>query len=183
VRPREAASEDAIFVVYDEVSGTPSRELAVTDLHDASQATIAVPPDVPGWFVRLDDHGAGEKAASPVITFDHVMRLQTYQPLPIDPAAPCGPPASVARHYALDIRTALPWASVVESEEEEPEEIVASGLPPGLKFGFPGRWHEACAGCTSRPFGILGGETFDTGYAGDPVRTSWRKLLPPPDSR
>jgi hypothetical protein len=31
--------------------------------------------------------------------------------------------------------------------------------------------------------GILGGETFDTGYAGDPVRTSWRKLLPPPDSR
>jgi len=183
VRPREAASEDAIFVVYDEVSGTPSRELAVTDLHDASQATIAVPPDVPGWFVRLDDHGAGEKAASPVITFDHVMRLQTYQPLPIDPAAPCGPPASVARHYALDIRTALPWASVVESEEEEPEEIVASGLPPGLKFGFPGRWHEACAGCTSRPFGILGGETFVTGYAGDPVRTSWRKLLPPPDSR
>ena len=59
---------------------------------------------------------------------------------------------------------------------------MTSGLPPGLRFGFPGRWDEACAGCNPRPFGILGGETFDTGYAGDPVRTSWRKLVPPPAS-
>ncbi len=181
-RPREAGAEDAVFVVYDEISGMPVRELAAADLHDATQAGDGIPPEAPGWFYRIDAHGDGEKVAGPTVTFDHVLRFQTYQPLPADPAAPCGPPPSVARHYALDIRTALPYATAVESEEEEPEEIASSGLPPGLRFGFPGRWDEACAGCKPRPFGILGGETFDTGYAGDPVRTSWRKLVPPPDS-
>jgi len=63
-----------------------------------------------------------------------------------------------------------------------PEEIAASGLPTGTRFAFPGRWADACEGCRPRPFGIIGGETFDPGYAGDPVRTSWRKLPPPPVS-
>jgi hypothetical protein len=182
MRPRDAAVEDAVFVVYDEIAGLPAAELAEADLHDASQAGDGIPPDAPGWFVRLDGHGPGEKAAGPTVTFDHVVRFQTYQPLPPDPAAPCGPPRSVARRYALDIRTARPVSTAVDSEEDEPEEIEASGLPPGLRFGFPGRWDDPCAGCRPRPFGILGGETFDAGYAGDPVRTSWRKRVPPPAS-
>jgi type IV pilus assembly protein PilY1 len=182
MRPRDLTAEDALFVVYDVISGTPAEELAEADLHDASLAGTGIPPDAPGWFVRLDAHGAGEKASSTIVTFNHTLRFQSYQPQPPDPAAPCGPPASVARRYAIDIRTALPVSTAVESQEDEPEEIEASGLPPGLKFGFPGRWDEACNGCKPRPFGILGGETFDTGYAGDPVRTSWRKRVPPPAS-
>lgn len=182
MRPRDATAQDAIFVVYDELAKTPVAEVEVDDLYDATHTEAGIPPDAPGWFVRLDAHGDAERVAGPLVTFDHVLRFQTYQPLAVDPAAPCGPPPSAARHYALDIRTALPRATAVESEEEEPEEIVTSGLPPGLRFGFPGRWDEACAGCRPRPFGILGGDTFDTGYAGDPVRTSWRKLVPPPAS-
>ena len=182
MRPRDAAVEDALFVVHDEIAGPPARDLEGADLVDATHVPDGLPPDAPGWIFRLDAHGAGEKIAGPTVTFDHVLRFQTYQPLPDDPAAPCGPPRSVSRHHALDIRTARPYATAVESEDEEPEEIEASGLPPGLRFGFPGRWDEACEGCKPRPFGILGGETFDTGYSGDPVRTSWRKLVLPPDS-
>ena len=182
MRPRDSTIEDALFVIYDTISGAPTRELAQTDLYDATQPNDGIPPDAPGWFVRLDSHGAGEKIAGPIVTFDHALGFQTYQPLPPDPAAPCGPPPSVARRYAIDIRTALPVSTAVESEEDEPEEIETSGLPPGQRFGFPGRWEEACVGCKPRPFGILGGETFDTGYSGDPVRTSWRKRVPPPAS-
>ena len=182
MRPRHATVQDAVFVIYDEIAGSSVPELEVDDLYDATHTEAGIPPDAPGWFVRLDAHGDGERVAGPLVTFDHILRYQTYQPLAVDPAAPCGPPPSAARHHALDIRTALPRATAVVSEEEEPEEIATSGLPPGLGFGFPGRWDEACAGCKPRPFGILGGETFDTGYAGDPVRTSWRKLVPPPAS-
>ncbi len=106
MRPRDTDVDDAVFVVYDEIAGTPARELAVADLHDAAQADDGIPPDAPGWFLRLDAHGAGEKVAGPSVTFDHALRFETYQPLPPDPAAPCGPPRSVARRYALDIRTA-----------------------------------------------------------------------------
>jgi type IV pilus assembly protein PilY1 len=179
MRPRDAAPEDALHVIYDVVTGTAGRDLAIVDLHDVTGTSEGVPPGAPGWILRLVAHGAGEKVAGPVSTFDHVLRFQTYQPLPDDPAAPCGPPRSVARRYAIDIRTAAPRATAVDSPEDEPEEIPASGLPPGLRFGFPGRWEDGCAGCTPRPFAILGGETFDTAYANDPVRTSWRKLVPP----
>jgi hypothetical protein len=182
MRPRDTTAADRLFVIHDELTDAAAPELAEADLYDATDSRDGVPPDAPGWFVRLDAHGAGEKMATPAVTFDHALRFQTYQPLPPDAAAPCGPPQSVARRYALDIRTALPRATAVDSEEEEPDEIAATGLPPGLQFGFPGRWDDACAGCRPRPFGILGGETFDTGYAGDPVRTSWRKLVPPPAS-
>jgi type IV pilus assembly protein PilY1 len=179
MRPRDDAPVDALHVVYDSFADVPSRDLAMTDLHDATGSREAIPPDAPGWFLRLEGHGAGEKVAGPTATFDHALRFQTYQPLPPDPAAPCGPPRSVARRYTVDIRTAAPRTTVAGPEEELTEEVPASGLPPGLRFGFPGRWDEACAGCRPRPFGIQGGVTFDTGYAGDPVRTSWRKLVPP----
>ena len=116
------------------------------------------------------------------MTFDYVLRFQTYEPLSPDAAAPCGPPRAAVRRYALDLRTALPRNTAAESEEDDPEEVTASGLPPQLRFGFDARWQEPCAGCRPRPFGIAGGETFDPGYAGDPVRTSWRKLAPLPAS-
>jgi hypothetical protein len=88
----------------------------------------------------------------------------------------------MARRYALDLRTALPRNTAAESDDDEPEEVAVSGLPPALRFGFDTRWQETCDGCRPRAFGIAGGATFDTGYAGDPVRTSWRKLAPPPAS-
>jgi Tfp pilus tip-associated adhesin PilY1 len=179
-RPRDATIEDRLYVIFDDAAGGPAPELTDADLHDVTDAAGGLPPDAPGWFLRLDAHGAGEKVVGPTATFDHVLRFQTYQPLPPDEAAPCGPPRSVARRYAIDLRTARPYATAVEWEDEEPEEIPAAGLPPGLRFGFPGRWEDACEGCRPRPFGIHGGETFDPGYAGDPVRTSWRKLAPPP---
>ena len=179
MRPRAGSPEDALHVVYDVLDGAPIRELSLEDLHDVTVSSAGIPPDAPGWTLRLSEHGRGEKVVGPTSTFDHVLRFQTYQPLPDDPAAPCGPPRSVARGYALDIRTARPYSTAVASEDDEPEEIPATGLPPELRFGFPGRWDDACPECRPRPFGMLGGETFDTGYAGDPVRTSWRKLVPP----
>ena len=170
------------LVVFDEIRGRPARSLEcrsprchARDGRIASGCTGLVRPARRPW------HGRKGRRLRPSLSIT-CCGSRPISRCAADPAAPCGPPRSVARHYALDIRTALPHATAVESEDEEPEEIVASGLPPGLRFGFPGRWDEACDGCTPRPFGILGGETFDPGYAGDPVRTSWRKLVPPPDS-
>jgi hypothetical protein len=56
-------------------------------------------------------------------------------------------------------------------------------LPPPLRFAFPGPWDGACADCRAKPFGIVGTEMFDAGFANDPVKTSWRRLLEEPDSR
>jgi type IV pilus assembly protein PilY1 len=180
-RPRDATVVDRAYVIFDSPTGAAPPEVDDDDLFDATDAAGGLPPDARGWFARLDSHGAGEKVIGSTVTFDHVLRFQTWQPLPPDAASPCGPPRSVARRYALDVRTALPVNTAVESEDDEPEEIAASGLPPPLRFGFPGRW-EDCEGCRPRPFGIAGGTTFDPGYSGDPVRTSWRKLVPPPVS-
>ena len=171
-----------MYVVFDRALPGIARELTDADLYDASAAKDAMPRTRPAGTSGSILHGAGEKVAGPTVTFDHALRFTTYQPLPADEAAPCGPPRSVARMYALDVRTALPRATAVESEDDEPEEIPASGLPTGARFAFPGRWADTCEGCRPRPFGIIGGETFDPGYAGDPVRTSWRKLTPPPVS-
>jgi type IV pilus assembly protein PilY1 len=175
-RPRDANRVDRVYVVFDDEA---AGELAEDELFDATDARDAMPPDAPGWFVRLE---AGEKVVGSPVTFDHVLRLQTYQPLPVDPAEPCGPPRGASRLHAVDVRTALPRTTASESEEDVSDETVASGLPAGLRFGFPGRWEDGCEGCRPRPFGIVGGETFDPGYAGDPVRTSWRKRAPPPAS-
>jgi len=181
-RPRDASLVDRVYVLFDTVAGAAPTEADEDDLVDATDAAEALPPDARGWFLRLEAHGAGEKVIGPTVTFDYVLRFQTYEPLPPDAAAPCGPPRAAVRRYALDLRTALPRNTAAESEEDDPEEVTASGLPPQLRFGFDARWQEPCAGCRPRPFGIAGGETFDPGYAGDPVRTSWRKLAPLPAS-
>jgi hypothetical protein len=179
-RPRDASVVDRVYVVFDALAGEAAAEIEEDDLFDATDAPGALPADARGWFARLESHGAGEKVIGSTVTFDHRLHFQTYQPLPPDAASPCGPPRAVSRRYALDVRTALPANTVEESEEDEPEELAATGLPPALRFGFDVRWEEACDGCRPRPFGIAGGETFDSGYSGDPVRTSWRKLVPPP---
>ncbi len=181
-RPRDTSLVDRLYVVFDALSGAAAAEVEESDLFDATEAAAALPPDALGWFARLEAHGAGEKVIGPAVTFGHVLHFQTYQPLPPDPDAPCGPPRAVARHYALELRTALPRNTAADSEDDEPEEVVISGLPPSLRFGFDTRWQETCDGCIPRPFGMTGGATFDPGYAGDPVRTSWRKLVPPPAS-
>jgi type IV pilus assembly protein PilY1 len=181
-RPREATMEDRLYVIWDRPGANVPSEMTDADLYDATGADAPSPADAPGWLYRLANHGSGEKVVGPAVTFDHVLRFQTYQPLPPGDDAPCGPPRSTARRYALDIRTALPRASAVESEEDKPDEFPDSGVPVGIRFGFPGPWNGSCEGCRPRAFGILGGDTFDPGYAGDPVRTSWRKLTPPPAS-
>ena len=178
-RPRDTTVVDRIYTIFDrEAAGV----LAESDLHDATEADGAMPATASGWFVRLEAHGHGEKIIGPSVTFDHTLRFQTYEPVDNDDTEPCGPPRALLRMYALDVRSGLPHATAVESDEDDAEEIAGSGLPVGLSFGFPDRWEETCPGCKPRPFGVIAGETFDTGYAGDPVKTSWRKLAPPPAS-
>lgn len=182
-RPRDTAVVDRISVVFDRAFAGNSSVLAESELHDATASTAAMPASAPGWFQRLERHGPGEKIIGPVVTFDHVLRFQTYQPLAEGDSTPCGPPRARRRLYALDLRTGVARASSVEFEADDPEEPAGSGLPVALRFGFPGRADAACTDCRTRPFGIIGAETFDPGYAGDPVKTSWRKLAPPTDSR
>jgi type IV pilus assembly protein PilY1 len=181
-RPRDTTLVDRVAVVFDHGSAA-SRALTEADLFDATAGNAAMPVSSPGWFRRLDDHGPGEKVIGPGVTFDHVLRFQTYQPLAEEAGAPCGPPRARRRLQTLDIRTGLRHASAVEFEEDDTEEIAGTGLPVALRFGFPDRWDAACPGCQPRPFAIIGAETFDPGYSSDPVRTSWRRLAPPPDSR
>jgi len=181
-RPRDETIGDRVYVVFDRPDSAAPREVTASDLYDATDNPGGMPPGSAGWYVRLAAHGAGEKVVGPTVTFDHALRFQTYQPLAADDSTPCGPPRAATRRYALDVRTALPLEFAVESEEDDDIENEAAGLPVELKFGFPGRWEEACDGCKPRPFGFVGGETFDPGYSGGPVRTSWRKLVPPPAS-
>jgi hypothetical protein len=169
-------------VVFDRSDSAAPREVTASDLYDATDNPGGMPPGSAGWYVRFAAHGPGEKVVGPTVTFDHALRFQTYQPLAADDSTQCGPPRAATRGYALDVRTALPLEFAVESEEDDDIENEAARLPVELKFGFPGRWEEACDGCKPRPFGFVGGETFDPGYSGDPVRTSWRKLVPPPAS-
>ena len=178
-RPLDATIADRVYVLYEPESGG----VALTDamLHDATGATDGIPTDAPGWYLRLDGHGPGEKIIGSTVTFDRVLRFQTYQPLPPAADAPCGPPRAVHRLLAYDIRTALPRPESTVSEEDDPDDRPAAGLPSGLRFAFPGRYEGDCAGCRPRPVGFAGAFLFDPSYSGDPVRTSWRKL--PPDSR
>lgn len=178
-RPHDAATVDRVYVIFDRGR---AEELAEQDLHDATDRESAMPPTAPGWYLRLDRHGAGEKVAGSGLTFDHVLRFQTYQPLPQAADAPCGPPRAVHRRYARDIRTGLPAAHVERPDDSEEMEMEATGLPPALHYAFPRPVDAPCDGCRARPFALAGPQVFDPGYAGDPVRTSWRKLSLP-DSR
>jgi type IV pilus assembly protein PilY1 len=178
-RPRDTGVIDRVYVLFDRGQ---SDELLGPDLHDATDRGSAMPATAPGWYLRLDAHGSGEKVIGPSVTFDHVLRFQTYQPLPPQEDAPCGPPRATQRIYARDIRTGLPANAVDRPDDEEESEIEAPGLPADIRFVFPAPAATPCPGCRPRAFGLAGARTFDAGYAGDPVRTSWRKL-PPPDSR
>jgi type IV pilus assembly protein PilY1 len=181
-RPRDTTIIDRISVVFDREPVGGTRILTDADLFDATDGVAAMPASSPGWFRRLDHRGPGEKVIGAPVTFDHVLRFQTYQPQAVDGGAPCGPPRGLRRLHALDLRTGLRHASSVEFEDDDPEEISGSGLPVALRFGFPDRRDAGCPGCRPRPFAIIGAETFDAGYAGDPVRTSWRRLAVPPAS-
>jgi type IV pilus assembly protein PilY1 len=179
-RPLDRSIVDRVYTIFDRESIANGRPWTEADLHDAD-AGEAMLPTAPGWFRRLDGHGAGEKVIGPAVTFDHVLRFQTWEPLPPDALAPCGPVQARRRLYALNISNGASHAVAIEAPEEDFVEIPGSGLPVALRFGFPGA--AACPGCRPRAFGIIGAETFDAGYSGDPVRTSWRKLAPPTDSR
>ncbi|MGQ0428961.1 MAG: pilus assembly protein [Gammaproteobacteria bacterium] len=175
-RSKNAIVERA-YVVFDR--GTIA-EVTETDLHDATDRGTPIAASAPGWFLRLDAHGAGERVVGPSVTFDHMLRFQTWQPLPNSEAAPCGPPRAIRRLYTRDVQSGRPLNNVERPGEEELEEDMP-GLPVALRFGFPEWPARDCADCRARPFGIVGTQVFDAGYAGDPVRTSWRRL-PPADS-
>ncbi len=181
-RPQDTTVVDRIYTIFDFETARATDVLTESELHDVSATGTTMPATAAGWYARLESHGPGEKIIGPTVTFDHALRFQTYQPVPNADSEPCGPPRAVLRMYSLDVRSGLPHATAVDSEEDDAEEIAGSGLPIGVRFGFPDRWEETCPGCRPRPFGVIGGETFDTGYAGDPVKTSWRKLAPPPVS-
>jgi type IV pilus assembly protein PilY1 len=179
-RPLDTNIVDRIYTIFDRESIAGSRPWTEADLHDAD-AGEPMPPTTPGWFRRLDGHGPGEKVIGPAVTFDHVLRFQTWEPLPPDAQAPCGPVQARRRLYALNVSNGASHAVAIEAPEEDFVEVPGSGLPVALRFGFPGA--ATCPGCQPRAFGIIGAETFDAGYSGDPVRTSWRKLAPLTDSR
>jgi type IV pilus assembly protein PilY1 len=176
-RPLDRSIVDRMYTIFDT---DDTRVLTEADLHDAD-AGEAMPPTAPGWFRRMDRHGAGEKVIGPAVTFDHVLRFQTWQPLPLDAMAPCGPLQARRRLYALNVSNGASHAVAIESPEEDFVDIPGSGLPVALRFGFAAA--DACPDCRPRAFGIIGAEIFDAGYAGDPVRTSWRKLAIPTDLR
>ncbi len=180
-RPLDAGIVDRIYTIFDRGSASDARNLTDADLHEAELGGAPMPASAPGWYRRLDRHGAGEKVIGPATTFDHVLRIQTWQSLGPDAMSPCGPAQAIRRLYAIDIRNGVSHSVATESADDEAIEMAGDGLPVALRFGFPGA-AAACPGCRPRAFGIVAGETFDAGYAGDPVRTSWRKLALPPDS-
>jgi type IV pilus assembly protein PilY1 len=180
-RPRDASTTDRIYSIRDrEPAGSTLLE---TDLHDATDGLEAMPAGAPGWFVRLDAHGPGEKVIGSSLTFDHRLHFLTYQPQAAPASAVCGPPQAVRRLHALDVRTGLPSNRLNLPGDPDERELPGSGLPSALRFAFPGPWEGACTDCRARPFGLVGAETFDPGFANDPVKTSWRKLPIEPDSR
>ena len=179
-RPLDDLIVDRVYTIFDSPGDSAIGTLVDADLHDAGTAPDAMPTNARGWFRQLDSHGPGEKAIGPTVTFGGVLHLQTWRPLPIDPAAPCGPPRGTRNRYELDVSTGTTRGVV---RDEEAIELPGSGLPVALRFGFPGDAGIGCSGCRPRSFGVAAAAAFDAGYAADPIRTSWRKLAPPPASR
>ncbi len=179
-RPRDNRVVDRFYSIRDPEPGHGL--LQESDLHDATQGQEAMAVGAPGWFVRLDAHGAGEKVIGSSLTFDHRLHFLSYQPAVAPASAVCGPPQAVRRLYRLDVRTGLPASRVNPGRDRDERELPASGLPSALRFAFPGSWDQACPDCRARPVGLAGSEIFDAEFANDPVRTSWRKLPVEPDS-
>ena len=180
-RPRDTNVTDRIYSIRDRTTADTT-VLTDADLHDATLGAAPMPATAPGWFVRLDRHGAGEKMIGSSVTFDHRLYFTTYQPVPAPPSAICGPPPGIRRLHMLDVRTGLEAPRAELPEGSPRDEILGSGLPPALRFAFPRPWDGACADCRPRPFAIAGAELFDAGFGNDPVKTSWRKLPDAPAS-
>lgn len=178
-RPRDTRVTDRFYSIRDRDAAV----LREADLHDATDGTAPMPVSAPGWFVRLEQHGAGEKVVGSSVTFDYRLHLTTYQPVSATGAASCGPPAAVRRLRTLDVRSGLPVPISNVPGDPAEQELPGTGLPAQLRFAFPAPWDRACADCPARPFGLAGSELFDAGFANDPVKTSWRKLPNEPDSR
>ena len=66
-------------MVFDRALPGTVRELTDADLYDASAAEEDAPR--PGWYLRLDSHGAGEKVAARR-SLSTMRCFTTYQPLP-----------------------------------------------------------------------------------------------------
>ncbi|MSQ92341.1 MAG: hypothetical protein EXR87_05335 [Gammaproteobacteria bacterium] len=180
-RPRDASIIDRFYSIRDrEPAGTTLLE---TDLHDATDGLAVMPAGAPGWFVRLEAHGPGEKVIGSSLTFDHRLHFLTYQPEAAPASAVCGPPQAVQRLRTLDVRTGIPANRLNLPGDPDERELPGSGLPSALRFAFPGPWEGACTDCRARPFGLIGTDIFDAGFSNDPIRTSWRKLPIEPDSR
>lgn len=178
-RPRARGTVDRFYVVFDPLRGLPTHPTpGESDLADATDPEAPPPPDAPGWFYRLASHGDGEKVTGNSLTFDHRLRFTTYQPLPSPAAAPCGPPAGLARLYTLDIRDGRP-VNYVDGLPEPDEPLAVEGLAPGLGMSLgAGVATQGCAAyaCRRDPTLLLGGRAIPLDFDNRPVRTSWRQL-------
>jgi type IV pilus assembly protein PilY1 len=183
-RPRDTSIADRFYTLFDSLPGAADAAADSTitdeDLFDAGHG-IPPPADARGWYLRLDRHGPGEKTWGTALTLDHRLRFTTYQPLPPDPDAPCGPPRGTSRLYTLDIRSG---AAVNRSSElDEPSiELPDSTPPPPLRIAFPAV-ASGCSGarCRDRPTLLIGSSAYATDFMNDPVKTSWRRLESPAD--
>jgi hypothetical protein len=178
-RPRDAALADRFYVVFDTLASDGADGAGALAEPDLADVSMGAPPPASarGWFYRLDAHGPGEKTWGASITLGHRLRFTTWQPLPPDPAAPCGPPRGIARLYSLAIATGLPL-EFVDDAPEPAIELPGESPPPPLRLALPLYEDEACASppCRGDPLLLIGETLLPAGLRNDPLRTSWRRL-------
>jgi hypothetical protein len=177
-RPRDAGIEDRFHVIFDSLGseGQGLPPLGDDDLADVTTGA-ALPAGAPGWFLRLDANGPGEKTWGASLTLGHRLRFTTWQPLPADPEAPCGPPRGIGRLYGLSIANGQPLEFVDEAPAP-PLELPGEAPPPPLRLALPLAAGADCPRppCRGDPLVVIGEQTWPAGFGNDPVKTSWRRL-------
>lgn len=178
-RPRDTGIADRFHVLFDSLgSGTAGDPppLADSDLTDVT-AGATLPAGAPGWFLRLDRHGPGEKTWGASLTLGHRLRFATWQPLPPDPEAPCGPPRGIGRLYTRSIATGQPL-EFVDDAPAPPLDLPGEAPPPPLRLVLPASTGPDCPRppCRGEPLLVVGEQAFPAGFGNDPVKTSWRRL-------
>jgi hypothetical protein len=179
-RPGDTVIADRFHVIFDSLGSDPGGAAAPPlgdgDLADVT-AGAALPGSAAGWFLRLDAHGPGEKTFGTSLTLGHRLRFTTWQPLPADPEAPCGPPRGIGRLYSAAIATGQPL-EFVDGAPAPSEELRDEAPPPPLRLVLPVSSGPGCARppCRGEPLVVIGEQAWTAGFGNGPVKTSWRRL-------